>query len=254
MKKKNEQRKNIKYIIFVLIGVVILFLGYIFIYLYQAHHPKQLSKNEPFCLRKTPYKIDPKLDRVLQLINERTGKRNVVDGGINDVINCLNINYNPRLSDSDLMGYFSDLLSTRDQLLIYLDPKLEFEDDLLTAIALSHELSHVSIFIKSNYYADSTNISCLDNEAIAYMHEDLFFRLGLNSPEQQHLIQLIKKSKDADLFLQATDIIFSLGENVLQSCKQTVKTDTEYNECYTQTFIAEIKQKIAPFYKKQCKL
>lgn len=252
---KNKGKKNIlKKIILIVIGVLILFIGYIAIYLYQAHHPQQLNKNERFCLRDTPYKMNPQLYRVLQFINEKTGKRNAIDGGINDVMNCLNVNYNPNLIDTNTAGYFQKLLSSREQLLIYLEPELEFEDDLLVAIPLVHELSHVNIYIKSKYYGDSTDISCLDNEAIAYMQQDLFFRLALSHSEQQQLLQSIEFKKAANSFLQTIEQQFLLGEKTLAECKQTVETDKEYNDCYTEKFTTEIKELIAPHYKKQCDL
>lgn len=86
--------------------------------------------------------------------------------------NCLDIQY--ALSEEEMNGaegmFMFSADSTPNRLEIFVSPRYKVKDDLLTAVLLSHEITHALIF--ANGQSEST--TCFENEAQAFMTEMVF--------------------------------------------------------------------------------
>ena len=143
------------------------------------------------CSRTEPYIIPEEFNRARSLVIQRFQQSNASDLKtmalkLQSINNCLNIQY--AVSDSQMggaEGFFAlSSTSTPDNLQIFVSPKYQANDDLLTALLLSHEMVHAII------KAAGTNntMSCFENEAYAFAYE-LSFLQALNAEEKNSLTQ-----------------------------------------------------------------
>lgn len=146
------------------------------------------EQNSIYCSRTLPYSNPEEFNRAISLIIQRIGSSNAdrlrFSNQIQSIKNCLDIKY--ANSEDELSGAEGEFLfspsSTSNDLQILVSPKYQATDDLLTAILLSHEVSHAMFF--STGAANS--FSCYENEAHAYYNEFAFYAF-LNPEEQQSL-------------------------------------------------------------------
>ena len=193
--------------------------------------------NTAYCNQKVPYKIPPEFDRAVSLIIERSEQRKT-NFSINNALaikslrNCLDIQY--AATDSQLSGaegFFAfNRESSTERLQIFVSPKYQASDDLLTAILLSHEITH-AIYHANGF--DKT-ISCLDNEKFAFVAE-YFFVDNLNNEEKSSLTARVNSENSEE--------VNNLNQTFLAI------DNSEGSDIYSKALNMVTN---TPFYQKQC--
>jgi hypothetical protein len=137
------------------------------------------------CSRTQEYPYPEEFKRAVSLVKQRLDEGKTTIGkdyaqSFQRIRNCLDIQYAASDKEmNDTEGYFSfSKSSTANRLEILVSPRYKIKDDLLTAILLSHEMTHAAIFAAG----ETNTISCYVNEAAAFMREMVFIST-LNSDE-----------------------------------------------------------------------
>jgi hypothetical protein len=150
----------------------------------------------------------------------------------NAIKNCLDIQYAP--SDEELSGaegvFAFAKNSTNDRLQIFVSPRYEVKDDLLTAILLSHEIAHAFIFATGS----SNTISCYQNEAIAFQSEMRF--IGTLNEEEIASITYRYNNRASEEVEGVINLITGMGRTPGNSPSEKALNWVKSN----------------PFYKNQC--
>lgn len=194
------------------------------------------------CNRKTPYPMAPEFQRAISLINERYQQAGFGTGKY-PVYNCIDIQY-ADLGDT-AEGYFSfDRNSKIDDLHIYVDKSYSNYDDYLTAILLSHELTHLNQLL---YFLDTGQKgSCYEQEVQAY-HNELNFALTLNKEEKDSLSLRLESNPYKNSAYAGFNQLLAF----LNSAAYTygVNTDNEW-----ASIDAQIRYMVQnnPYYQKEC--
>lgn len=233
MKKKQF---NNKYIYFGIV-IILVFFAYIF-------GTNSKSSNNPtaptptpnvgLCTRTTPYDNPPEFQRAVSLIIQRfkNGPQQTIAfaDSIDKIKNCLDIKY--ASSENEITGADGEFVfsneSTSEDLKILISPKYQTADDLLTAMLLSHELTHALFFANGN----SNSISCFENEAWAFTYEQAFLIL-LNAEEKKSLVARVYNSDNVrSTAAQIVSIDNQAGNNGYEQALNYVKNDPDYiKEC-----------------------
>lgn len=138
-----------------------------------------------YCERQKPYAIPQEFERGFSLIIQRLGQSNDPVAHKNaqrfsGIKNCLDIQY--ANSDDEMSGAEGVFMFSKDsspeKLQVFVSPRYQAKDDLLTAILLSHEISHALIFALGS----QDSVPCYKNESIAY-REQMRFLSTLNQEE-----------------------------------------------------------------------
>ena len=141
--------------------------------------------NTLYCARQEAYTIPQEFERGFSLIIQRLEQSDDIVAVKNSkrfskIKNCLDIQY--ASSDNEMYGaegvFMFSSNSSQDRLKILVSPRYQAKDDLLTAVLLSHEISHAFIFATGS----QNNVSCYKNEAIAF-REQMRFLINLNMEE-----------------------------------------------------------------------
>lgn len=241
--------------IFVILGILISVGGVIS---HLENHPTPTPTPTPNitgCTRTSPYHMPSEFMRAISLINERfnqyldqtsSGKAAVNSSSfhLGDFYNCLDIKYGQLGSNAE--GYFVfDPNSSPNDLRIYVDSKYSGYDDLLTAILLSHELSHVLQL--EDYWIYGTKISCVDQEVQAFTVEYEFVS-ALNSEEKRSLASRIAGFDNYNEYgiVEQFSMVYVNAMNLCGS-------DTT---CYWNDVNREITQMVVsnPYYQQECHL
>lgn len=210
------------------------------------------------CPRTEPYKLAPEFERARSLrkqrIEEYTGQ--ALDYSF---YNCINIEY-ADLRDEQAEGMFSfDENSSLDNLKILVDRSYKAKDDLLTAILLQHEFTHVTQFV--NELRDGKKTSCFDAEIDAYVQEVNFLRT-LNKEELMSLAQRILYYREggydgslSEGSLAQLDYLIGLNGKSRNQCARYADSTKEFQDCYynAQRSLIEKMVKSSPVYQEQCK-
>lgn len=194
------------------------------------------------CTRNDSYPMPPEFERALSLRNQRLEQAGIkLDASLR---NCIDIQYGDLrlLGKEGVMGAFSPEDSSPNDLKIYIDNIYVFNDDLLTAILLSHELTHAYNFVNAQK-------SCIDNETDAHSAELNFIRT-LNQEEKSSItaryIQNANNknpnsySKD---FFYSLDYLFKIAGNSNSVCnKEYQQNSADWNNCRYKVERASIKK------------
>lgn len=193
--------------------------------------------NVIYCSRFEKYSMPDEFDRAIGLIIQRMKQSGYAFGdetakNINDIRNCLDIQY--AQSDDDMQGAEGLFMfyenSTPDRLQIFVSPRYQIKDDLLTAILLSHEITHAYLFATGL----NKNISCYENEARAFASQMQF--LGTINNEELASITYRYNYRSSQEAISVVDLIVALGT-------------TSGNDGY-QKALNYVKN--SPFYQSQC--
>jgi len=184
------QKRKVKKVFIVLAVLALAFLAVISVSVYVKvqEAPDTTPTNDAGvkCTRKEPYKLAPEFERARSLRNQR-----LQEAGITldySFYNCINIDY-ADLSKDGAEGMFSfDQNSSIDNLKILVDNSYKIKDDILTAILLQHEITHVGQFVSK--LQGKGELSCIDSEVQAFSNELVFMTL-LNPEEKMSLVQRI---------------------------------------------------------------
>ncbi len=215
------------------------------------------SENSP-CNRSSPYPMPPEFQRALSLRDQR-----LIENGTvflkRDIRNCLDIQYADLSNTSGVEGVFLfDPKSTINDLHIYVDNSYHGYDDILTAILLSHEMTHVSQFI--NYKTTSKQISCVDKEVEAFQNE-LYFILSLNSEEKKSIIDRVSNnpySNNAYFGVYQLLQVYLNSQNNCGSISNNISRNSDefksYSQCYWNSSKSQLQSLVeqSPYYQKQC--
>lgn len=226
---------------------------------------RQISVKEVSCPRKNPYPREPEFERAMSLIRQRVGVLNNEKKGGNSWVNCLNIQYadlNSIVGEEVEGLFYFDENSSIDNLKIYVDNSYKEKDDLLIALLLIHETSHVLDYIE--FLETGIKKSCVESEVTAFYMQNGFISY-LNNEEQMSLLARInafqaghyKTNRRAE---QSMSMLFQLknlmvNAQALCSRKYNIGSD-DWHNCAKEKekqFIEEMVRN-NPYYQKQCGL
>lgn len=189
------------------------------------------------CGRFEKYIIPEEFDRAVSLIIQRMKQSNDTtmnqhSKDIADIRNCLDIQYVQ--SDDEMKGtegffMFSEN-SVPDRLRIFVSPRYQIKDDLLTALLLSHEIAHAYLFASGL----NRNISCYENEATAFLSQIQF--MGTLNMEEISSITYRYHNKSSQEILSVVDLTLEIG---------ALPGSGWYNKALNYV-------KNNPFYQKEC--
>ena len=152
------------------------------------------------CTRTARLENEPQYDRALSLIAQRIENSNKYSYDENkfkyfstNLTNCIKV-VEAKL-DKGTEGYF--ILNGKDikpnYFPITIDTSYYLTDDALTALLLTHEVTHVQQYIDS--VNGKTKLSCLDNETSAFMAQ-LDFYVDLNTEENKSVWLRMQEKDD----------------------------------------------------------
>lgn len=258
-KVKRDNKRNLLFFIVIIIFVLAFsVIGYIIF-------PK--ITNNPLCNRTSYYNIPEEFKRSISLILQRTtdedklSPENQEDEGKKKrgrIGYCLDIQYSD-LSNANAEGiFYMDTDSKPDRLKIYVDQSYKHNDDLLTSIVLSHEITHAlqyyddllgenNILFQSKERTPENN--CYDKEIEAFMMQYVLLT-SFNDEEIKSIIYRLQQNPYSNA---------SYGNliQLIQSIDKTHVTCGSYkSDCSVQTMLENITRfvKDSPFYQKQCQV
>lgn len=216
----------------------------------QAYQPTP-TPSDMWCNRTQPYPMPPEFQRALSIIIERAQQSSQASGTYNApnpkkyYYNCLDIQY-ADLSKQQAEGEFLfDPSSTPEDLKILVDNSYQEYDDYLTAILLSHEVTHAYQFLEQYY--DGITIPCYQKEIEAFTHErDIF--ADFNQEEQASLIAKIAANPNKNSAYAGLYELLQFNVEAAQECGLTASS------CYFGSFNRQITQMVEsnPFYQQEC--
>lgn len=239
------------------------------------------SGNE-YCPRNSQYAMNPEFERAVSLLLQRIDENPEApyvpeqDKNIMKIMlkikNCLNIHFE-NIEDSGVEGYFIfDPNSTIDNLNIFVDDRYKGYDDALTALLLSHEMTHAAQLV--DFKINNNNLSCIQKEVNAVKIELQFIRF-FNGEEKSSLSERVNAEKNRinsasplvtnkikeNRAYSSIKFLFSVNSNVGSKCKTSdtgnfedwlardeVCHDRVLTEYLTKTLESD------PYYMKQCGL
>lgn len=260
--KKLPLKTYLLLIIFNIFVVFILFvLPYVLAILNAIDAPSakygEIPKGDIVCTRQEPYKLAPEFERARSLRTQRLEEYGFkMDYSF---YNCINVEY-ADLSSHDAEGlFYFDTSSPLNKLTIYVDQNYRLNDDLLTALLLSHEFTHLTQFV--DYLKTGKELSCYEKEAEAFFNQIVFF-YALNAEERNSVWARIDSltrgntiSKSGQNMLSQLKYLNDIGVTADTYCKQ-LKWDTldNYNKCVTDKWRSLILESVKtnPSYIEQC--
>lgn len=227
-----------------------------------------------YCQNDKGYDLKPEFRRSLSLIIQRLNEsphddKDTVLRGVRGSLNCLDINYastSEELSGADGIFLFSKEFSNNKRLSILVNPDYKAQDDLMTAMLLSHEIVHADQFIYQDVYNTAISTcyekqkedicnqakqaysyvltSCYDSEINAFGMQFYFF-LQLKESEKASLLSKYLSGNTADYNLPVLYLMENYSKLVL-----TCGNDSDATTCAKNWFTAQVTS--SPFYQKQC--
>jgi hypothetical protein len=195
-------------------------------------------KTSVLCTRAQPYPMTEEFQRAISMIEQRY-RESTVPGGLVDLADevrkvrtCLDIQY--ATSNAALEGAEGVFLlnphSQDDHLQIFVSPRYQAKDDLLTASLLGHEIDHAIMRARGR----DTIYSCFELEAWAFQSQDLF----LYSLKPEEKLSLAARAQSG------------LSEESLQLARFTAAVVQFPGEDHFDKTFAYVQSQ--PFYQKQC--
>jgi hypothetical protein len=189
------------------------------------------KKNE---LRETPTDIncsrtsrldnEPQHDRALSLIQQRIDENNKwwdkygekIDGRFKhfppELVNCIKISKESVSKLSRIEGYFifNDKDIKKDYFPITVSADYDFADDIVTALLLSHEMTHVQQYI--DIKNGKSALPCIDSEIDAFITQ-LDFYVILNNEENNSVYHRIQNNENFHSQLQILDAMMTVNRD-----------------------------------------
>lgn len=214
------------------------------------------------CTRDSRLENKPSYDRALSLIAEKYDMWEKSGDGFGSfyffppkLVNCIKVNEGEVRNTSGAEGFFkfNDDQIKNDYFPITIDTDYSYNDDILNALLLVHEITHVQQYMDALNGKD--NLSCIDKEAEAFFAQ---FRLySIQFPEVRKSMDL-RIENDKNLHPQLAmiqNIKSSMSlEGVRAKCLNNPSNKDE--NCIDNYRKNEIKQMLLKddFYLKQCGL
>lgn len=228
----------------------------------------ETNTNQNICTRPKPFPLNQEFNNALDLIQQRSkSAEDIIKKTLKpneplprffpaiDSRNCLDIFYSDRLLKYS-NAWFDSENSTPNHLIIKIDQKYKDQkiDNLVMAMLLSHELTHVRQYfdIKSG-----KKMTCIQQEVDAFLIQLRLLAI-LNKDEQPLVMNLIKTKY---YYALGTFYDIWIGQdkaatpcNLLQPSGQF--NQNSFNICYWDKMqtIAEEYIKTVPGYQEHCKL
>lgn len=250
-----------KKLLIVAVGLGLLFLGII---IGQSNTGNPTSTQEAkkpidptlqeICSRESPYSLEPRFQRALSLIGERTdfnsGKAKSIMVGIfyPSIKNCLDVSYCPenQMQGAEGLFYFSEKISSKDKYKICVSNNYVQEDDLLTSVVLVHEITHAIQLAVEKAGGRTMEVDCFDLEAEAFS-EEVYYATSLTQGELESLLTR------TDLHGTQSPQVADLRNVVTRSVKLLRGDDIV---SWIPAVRADMKKYVSsnPYYQKQCAL
>lgn len=218
-----------------------------------------LTGESPLCIKDRATVASPEFERALSLLSQRYQESSDSERDTYiEIIKCTNIEYASPSESGDEEGffYFDDSISSPNNLVIKVNPKYQYYDDLSTAFLLSHELVHAKQFVELLKY--NKERSCVDQETQAFLQQ-VNFSAYLNDEETRSLVTRAEKISNNNTQLQIyADLINMTGDSVYECTRGQYKntySESDFN-CVQERVIEKIRQMIiqTPAYQEQCGL
>lgn len=242
----------------------------------------ETSSDNKYCPRNNPYAMNPEFERAVSLLIQRIDEnpeapyvtqedRNIMKIMLN-IKNCLNIHFE-NIEDKNTEGYFVfDPNSTIDNLNIFVDNRYKNYDDALTALLLSHEITHAAQLV--DFKLNNSNLSCIDKEVNAVKIELQFIRF-FNDEEKRSLSERVNAEEgrtnstptlltnriQENRAYSSIKFLFSVNANVGSKCKTSNTSNFEDwlsrdETCHDKVLTEYLKKAIESdkYYMKQCGL
>lgn len=220
---------------------------------------KDEPKIEAGCNRNVRLENEPKFDRALSLVYEKIGKLQKDLGDASSLIfppqlvNCVQVKKSDLPNAKGIEGFFvfNDKDIKPNNFPISVDRKYDEADDLVNALLLTHEITHVHQYINTLNGTDT--LSCIDKEVNAF-YSQLLFTTELNEEEGKSLDLRIENDQKLHPQLQIIDSMRSLRDPGIFSKCLLGKT-TPDPECASRDMKNKIKGLVLQddYYKDQCK-
>ena len=251
---KNPQKRNKnKNIIIVILFIVILFLIFKnnFKSINKIDNSSSKNQNNKYsCLRTEPYKLEPEFERARSLREQR--KKEFGETMNYDWYNCIDIKYKD-LPEEEGLFYFDKNSSIQD-ITIYVDTNYKSSDDVLTAILLEHEFTHVGQFINS--LQTGVNTPCYESEAKAFFAETTSL-FKLSEEERKTISQKLEafdkgqyQGQKMESMLSSIRDLVLLLDKANKSCENNNNSDCFNNLIYNK-LLEYVKSN--EYYQQQCK-
>lgn len=201
---KNKVRRYI-FLLLALSLVLVIYFRFSKIPNTESQPVNKEKPNSISCTRTTRLDNLPQYDRALSLIQQRLvvnlrkfkyNNRAIFTSFPPELTNCIKVVEEESTQLNDFEGYFkfngSDIKS--DYYPIVVNSKYVESDDVLIALLLTHEITHVQ------QYLDSINniksFSCVDGEVEAFLASRRFYITGLNDEENRSVRNRIDEALD----------------------------------------------------------
>ena len=190
--------------------------------------------NDPvYCIRDEAYEMPEEFKRALSLIEQRYRDRGNIEevNRLDNISNCLRIEYSESgkaINGAEGVFVFSPSHDLNEYL-IKVSPKYSIKDDLLTAVLLRHELTHV--FQYANNEDVNSEEGCYRAEASAFISEGRFVYHVLNDEEEKSLESRMTKTQEvAQLFQTFIAIAKYDGDLINEKALNFIKANPYYQE------------------------
>lgn len=202
------------------------------------------------CTRTSPYDSPPELLRAMELSGARdVGATNAPKPPKGSFKNCIHLIYKSHDEMNGAEGYFTfDNTSNANDLRIYVDDTYKNYDDILTASLLTHELRHVTFFVKTLEGASAP--TCVNNEAAAF-YSQLIFLTNLNQEEWKSITYRVSRNPNLNSAYQITNYLLRLNGSADQVCPNAPD-----QTCWNNYVLSDLKTWVSsnPYYQKECSL
>lgn len=226
--------------------------------------------------------ISPEFQRAVSLVLQRywesTNAKNQL-AVIRANQTCLDIQYAStvnEMSGADGVFLFSKENSSPKGLKILVNPEYKIQDDLTTALLLSHELTHAEQFILKDvsetliqecnseasrsfcndlqsangvgFYLEESSDACVRKESQAFYNEIVFYS-ALKKVEQDNILLRADNVQSSQANLPAYSFLVNFNE-LSRSCPLKTATDNNnFISCLSDFYVSS-----QPFYQRQCGL
>lgn len=203
-----------------------------------------------FCIRNTPYTLRPEFDRAISLIKQKflaAGWSKAIDPSW---LNCINIEYSPDVGSAEGVFVLDSQHFSRSEIKILVNKSYEAKDDLLTAILIAHELSHVKSAVYSTINGKSNIIdkdSCYEEEVQAFLAQ---WGLILNLSNEE------RNSLAGRFLLNPQDpVIASLVDSMALAAKAVKQCNNSFEgSCFFKKLQNYYESSVRdnPYYQQEC--
>lgn len=197
-------------ILFVVLPLFIISLACLLGYKYtpnivKKENTKTVEKFDPKCTRSEPLKNLPQYDRALSLIKQRIQESIQRDNNTDfetsflrfpyELVNCIYVKEEKMDPESKIEGYFTiDSKEIKNNYFpITVNKEYKEADDIVTAILIAHEMTHVQQFLEE--IPTKKRNDCLRSEADAFVSQYDFF--GVLSMEEMVSVNTRIKLKES---------------------------------------------------------